>query len=149
MSNDWYLCQRTLCPQFFIFILIFQFLSLCFWWGKGRFNFILSLVNNQLVIDKPVTYIMNISALCSFGLDLYVDIASMYRLHKETDHSLRPVVYRWNIVKIIKVQEWILLELCILIRQFSENFLLSRYGLNLSIPSYENQNEGNFCNFDL
>ena len=55
--------------------------------------------------------------LCLFDLDLYVDIASMYRLHIEIGHSPWPVAYRSYIVTITKVQEWTLVELRILIRQ--------------------------------
>ena len=38
--------------------------------------------------------LQKILVLCLFGLDLYVDIASMYRLHIGIDHSLRHVAYR-------------------------------------------------------
>ena len=70
---------------------MFQFLSFCFCWRKRRFNFILSEANSQLVIDKPVTYNTKLSVLCSFGLGPYVDIASMYRMHKETVYDLRHI----------------------------------------------------------
>ena len=52
-----------------------------------------------------------------FGLDLYVDTASMYCVHIEIDLSLRSVANHYYIVKIIKVREWILVILRDLIRQ--------------------------------
>ena len=39
--------------------------------------------------------ILVILGFCLFGLDIYVDIASMYCLHKEVDHSLLPLAYRF------------------------------------------------------
>ena len=49
-------------------------------------------MNTQLIIDKP-HMLQNFLVLGLFGLGLYVDIASMYHLHIEIDHSLRPAAY--------------------------------------------------------
>ena len=78
-------------------------------------------MNTQLVIDKPVTCITKSHilqlVLCLLDLDLYVDIACMYYLHKEIYHNLLPVTHPSCIVKIIKVQQLTLVELHIIIRQ--------------------------------
>ena len=52
-----------------------------FFFFKDRFSFIFPKLNAQLVIGKLVTYVKNFLVLFLFDLDLYVDIASMYRLH--------------------------------------------------------------------
>ena len=52
-----------------------------FFFFKDRFSFIIPRLNAQLVIGKLVTYVKNFLVLFLFDLDLYVDIASMYRLH--------------------------------------------------------------------
>ena len=49
--------------------------------------------------------------------DLYVEITNMYDLCRETDHNLSFVAYGWYTTEIMKVQEWILVELRIADRQ--------------------------------
>ena len=62
----------------------------------------------SLLMTNQSHMLQNFLVLCLFDPDLYVDIASMYCLHIEIDHSLWPVAYRQYIVKIAKVQEWVL-----------------------------------------
>ena len=44
----------------------------------------------SLLLKNQSHSLQKLLVICLFGLDRYVDIASMYHLHQDTDHSLWP-----------------------------------------------------------
>ena len=64
----------------------------------------------SLLLKNQSHSLQKLLVICLFGLDRYVDIASMYHLHQDTDHSPWPAAcWLLYIAQIIKFQQWILL----------------------------------------
>ena len=86
------------------------------WLLKSYFVTLFKIFSSFLVLSYPKwmlsflstnpSDILVILVFCLFGLDIYVDIANMYCLHKEVDHSLLPMEYRFWI---FYDKKWVLL----------------------------------------